>query len=70
MSSTSPQKADSNVPLDSHIKLMTNLKTNVAEIVKNQQEALALLKLLALGSKEIQAGKFSDAHVFLDEMDD
>lgn len=37
---------------------------------ESQQETLALLKLLALGSKEIEEGKFSDAHAFLDEMDD
>ncbi|GGJ42089.1 MULTISPECIES: type II toxin-antitoxin system Phd/YefM family antitoxin [Pseudomonas syringae group] len=37
---------------------------------EKQQETLALLKLLALGTKEIKEGKFSDANTFLDEMDD
>ncbi|RMT33483.1 Plasmid stabilization system antitoxin protein [Pseudomonas syringae pv. spinaceae] len=37
---------------------------------EKQQETLALLKLLALGTKEIKEGKFSDANAFLDEMDD
>ncbi|GBH16247.1 hypothetical protein KPSA3_02189 [Pseudomonas syringae pv. actinidiae] len=36
---------------------------------EKQQETLALLKLLALGTKEIKEGKFSDANAFLDEMD-
>lgn len=36
----------------------------------SQQETLVLLKLLALGSREIKEGKFSDAHAFLGEMDD
>ncbi|MBU2232998.1 MAG: type II toxin-antitoxin system Phd/YefM family antitoxin [Alphaproteobacteria bacterium] len=34
------------------------------------QETMALLKLLTLGKKEINEGKFSDAEAFLDEMDD
>ncbi|KPZ17798.1 type II toxin-antitoxin system Phd/YefM family antitoxin [Pseudomonas syringae group genomosp. 3] len=37
---------------------------------EKQQETLALLKLLALGTKEIKEEKFSDANAFLDEMDD
>ncbi|RMR02948.1 type II toxin-antitoxin system Phd/YefM family antitoxin [Pseudomonas syringae group genomosp. 3] len=37
---------------------------------EKQQETLALLKLLALGTKEIKEGKFSDANAFLNEMDD
>lgn len=37
---------------------------------EKQQETLALLKLLALGTKEIKEGKFSDANAFLDEIDD
>ncbi|MCR8721864.1 type II toxin-antitoxin system Phd/YefM family antitoxin [Pseudomonas syringae USA007] len=37
---------------------------------EKQQETLALLKLLALGTKEIKEGEFSDANAFLDEMDD
>ncbi|KWT03390.1 MULTISPECIES: type II toxin-antitoxin system Phd/YefM family antitoxin [Pseudomonas syringae group] len=37
---------------------------------EKQQETLALLKLLALGTKEIKEGKFSEANAFLDEMDD
>ena len=41
----------------------------IAEYEK-QQETLALLKLLALGKKEYQEGKYSDAHAFLDAMDD
>ena len=37
---------------------------------EKQQETMALLKLLALGRKELKAGKFSDAEAFLDDMDD
>lgn len=37
---------------------------------EKQQGAMALLKLLALGKKEFNEGKFSDAEAFLDEMDD
>lgn len=37
---------------------------------EKQKETMALLKLLALGRKEFQAGKFSDAEQFLNEMDD
>lgn len=37
---------------------------------EKQQQTFALLKLLALGRKEFQEGKFSDAEQFLDEMDD
>lgn len=37
---------------------------------EKQQETMALLKLLALGKKEFNEGKFSDAEAFLDEMDD
>ncbi|WP_457791947.1 type II toxin-antitoxin system Phd/YefM family antitoxin [Pseudomonas syringae] len=37
---------------------------------EKQQETLALLKLLALGTKEIKEGKFSDANAFLDEIND
>lgn len=37
---------------------------------ERQQETLALLKLLALGTAEFKQGKFSDAEAFLDEMDD
>ena len=33
-------------------------------------ETMALLKLLALGKKEFNEGKFSDAEAFLDEMED
>lgn len=42
---------------------------DIAEYEK-QQEALALLKLLTLGKKEFAEGKFSNAHAFLDAMDD
>lgn len=84
--------------LAKHIKPITYLKSNAAEIIKEfsvnpepivitqngeakmvvmdiheyekQQETLALLKLLALGNKEFKEGKFSDAQVFLDAMDD
>lgn len=42
---------------------------DIAEYEK-QQETMALLKLLALGKKEFQAGKYSDAENFLNEMDD
>jgi PHD/YefM family antitoxin component YafN of YafNO toxin-antitoxin module len=41
----------------------------IAEYEK-QQETMALLKLLALGRKKFEAGKFSNAESFLDEMDD
>lgn len=37
---------------------------------EKQQETMALLKLLALGKKEFAEGRFSDAEIFLDEMDD
>ena len=37
---------------------------------EKQQETLALLKLIALGRKELQEGKSGDAKVFFDEMDD
>jgi prevent-host-death family protein len=37
---------------------------------ENQQETIALLKLIALGRKEVKAGKYSDAEAFFDEMDD
>lgn len=37
---------------------------------EKQQETLALLKLLALGRKEFDEGKFSDAAALLDELDD
>jgi hypothetical protein len=37
---------------------------------ERQQEAIALLELLALGKKEFTEGKCSDAETFLDEMDD
>ncbi|MFT4243449.1 MAG: type II toxin-antitoxin system Phd/YefM family antitoxin [Acidovorax sp.] len=42
---------------------------DIAEYEK-QQETLALLKLLALGRRELKEGQFSDAKAFLDEMDD
>ncbi len=47
-------------------------KMVVMDIVEyeNQQETIALLKLIALGRKEVKAGKYSDAVAFLDEMDD
>ncbi|MBT2766893.1 type II toxin-antitoxin system Phd/YefM family antitoxin [Stenotrophomonas sp. ISL-67] len=37
---------------------------------EQQQETLALLKLIALGRKEFAEGKFSDARSFIEEMDD
>lgn len=37
---------------------------------ERQKETMAMLKLLALGRKELQEGKYSDAMAFLDEMDD
>lgn len=37
---------------------------------EKQLETLALMKILAMGSKEIKEGKFSDAIAFLEEMDD
>ena len=37
---------------------------------EKQQETMALLKLLVLGKREFNEGKFSDAEAFLDEMDD
>ena len=47
-------------------------KMAVMDIVEyeKQQETLALLKLLALGRKEIKSGGFSDAEAFLESMDD
>lgn len=37
---------------------------------EKQQETMALLKLLALGRRAFDEGKFSDAEAFLDELDD
>jgi prevent-host-death family protein len=37
---------------------------------EKQKETMALLKLLAIGRKEFQEGKYSDAEQFLDDMDD
>lgn len=37
---------------------------------EKQKETMALLKLLAIGRKEFQEGKFSDADDFLNDMDD
>ena len=47
-------------------------KMVVMDIVEyeKQQESMALLKLLALGKKEFNEGKFSDAEAFIDAMDD
>ena len=47
-------------------------KMVVMDIVEyeKQQEIMALLKLLALGKKEFQAGKYSDAENFMNEMDE
>lgn len=44
----------------------------IADIVEYErlQETMALLNLLALGKKEFNNGKFSDAEAFLDQMDD
>ena len=36
---------------------------------EQQQEQFALLRLIALGRKEYQAGKVTDAQSFFDEMD-
>jgi hypothetical protein len=47
----------------------TVVKSN-AESIINQRETAALLELLALGRKEFKEGKFSDAEVFLNEMND
>lgn len=83
--------------LAEHIKPISYLKSNAAEMVKQfavdpesviitqngeakmvvmgiaayerQQETLALLKLLSLGKKDLQAGKFQTAEAFFDEMD-
>lgn len=35
---------------------------------EKQKDTLALLKLLALGKQEFQAGKYTDADAFLAEM--
>jgi prevent-host-death family protein len=47
-------------------------KMVVMDIVEyeKQQETMALLKLLALGKREFNEGKFSDAEAFLEEMGD
>lgn len=47
-------------------------KMVVMDIVEyeKQQESMALLKLLALGKKEFNEGKFSDAEAFIDAMED
>jgi len=46
-------------------------KMAVVEInqYERQQEQFALLRLIALGRKEHQAGNYSDAQAFFDEMD-
>ncbi len=36
---------------------------------ERQQEQFALLRLIALGRKEFQAGNYTDAQDFFDEMD-
>lgn len=36
---------------------------------EKQKETMALLKLLALGRKELKEGKYSNAEQFLEEMD-
>jgi prevent-host-death family protein len=36
---------------------------------ERQQETMALLKLLSLGKKEFQGGKFQSAEKFFEEMD-
>lgn len=84
--------------LATHIKPISYLKSNAADIVKTfasnpesiiitqngeakmvvmdigtyerQQETMALLKLLNLGRKELQDGKFQSAEDFFAEMDD
>jgi prevent-host-death family protein len=83
--------------LAEHIKPISYLKSNAAEIVKQfavdpeaiiitqngeakmvvmdigayaqQQETMALLKLLSLGRNDLQAGKFQTADEFFKEMD-
>jgi prevent-host-death family protein len=83
--------------LAAHIKPISYLKSNAADIVKEfavnpesiiitqngeakmvvmdiatyerQQETMALLKLLHLGRKDFQRGKFQSADDFFDEMD-
>lgn len=46
-------------------------KMAVVEInqYERQQEQFALLRLIALGRKEYQAGNYADAQDFFDEMD-
>lgn len=46
-------------------------KMAVVEInqYERQQEQFALLRLIALGRKEYQAGNYTDAQAFFDEMD-
>jgi prevent-host-death family protein len=46
-------------------------KMAVVEInqYERQQEQFALLRLIALGRKEYQAGNYNDAQAFFDEMD-
>jgi prevent-host-death family protein len=39
------------------------------EAYERQQDTMALLKLLSLGKKEFQEGKFQSADQFFDEMD-
>lgn len=40
-----------------------------AQSYEDQQQTLALLKILALGQKDIQAGNFQDADTFFAELD-
>jgi prevent-host-death family protein len=46
-------------------------KMAVVEIsqYERQQEQFALLRLIAFGRKEYQAGNYTDVHAFFDEMD-
>lgn len=37
---------------------------------EQQQESMALLKLVAMGRKEFEEGRHQDADAFFDEMDD
>ncbi|ANB74644.1 prevent-host-death protein [Paraburkholderia phytofirmans OLGA172] len=40
-----------------------------AQCYEDQQQTLALLKILALGQKDIRAGNFRDADAFFAELD-
>ncbi|MFM0058393.1 prevent-host-death protein [Paraburkholderia phytofirmans] len=63
--------------LTDHVKPIRFLKSDAAKLVikdvqscEDAQHTLTLLKILALGQKDIEEGKFDNADKFLAELDD